>query len=485
MTMRMSRRTFTAGAGALAASAALGRPPTARAQEAPVGHLVAVPLIPESGRPDSGLLVVDMATGTESRIAFAGDVEQLLPVAGTPSVLYRNGANVNVHDASTDIGFKIAAKTRATSEAELLVAVFLAEDASPLRTPSRRWLTIPNIAGPAFGNPFLVDLEGASVTDLGREIAGEGATVGTLAVIPGTDLVLMDLDNRLLVLDPATGGTVAVVATAHQLWDAALSPSGRRVSWRWQEADEAPYRFSLADVPTQAGWATAPTEVPSSFTWVDDGRGLVTRDTTAGGETTLSRLDLATGETEPILTRRGELDVVVLAHGTRALVRTEYDNVLTDVLVDLADLRVVALGSDGRLPLGSVEWSTRVVVFDEVVPDVGQRVSVLNAATGAIETLLQDPPGAAFGTPLLAPGGRHAAVATYPAADITFLCDLAAVTAVRLDGATPLAFSPDGRHLLTQRVEPATGEPTDVELRALDGTILRTLGRCGQVAWVE
>lgn len=481
----ISRRTALATGAALPVAIGTGVK-TVGAQAPPTGDLITIPVDPRTGAPSSGLIVTDMATGTRSYLDLP-PMDDLVAVEGAPFAVAHAAGEAFVVDAETATSTALAPFSDATDVPAALARVFTPGNPTQVVAAAGRWVVLLD----GRSSRYLVDLRRATLADLAIELRVDNAPQ-IAAVIPGSDRLLVAVDDELRVVLAETLATEAVVVADEGMYDVALSPGGKRVSWMSQSDGGAVltprHAEVVASAPTDVGWRGEPGD--HGFRWVDDDTGLVWRNTSDGAD--LHRIDVATGASAVLIALEGGTSGPwILANGTRALVSAEHDNVVRWSLLDLETGTFVGLPGLTNAELAApVDRTTRAAIFDPYEPTRAERLQVLNAASGDVSMLVEAGRGTTLGRPLVAPGGRSAAVDATgvgtPGYDIARceLCDLARGTTVSIDQAAAASFSPDGRHLLTWTVDPATQSRTTLTLRILDGRPVEEIGRAFHVAWV-
>lgn len=503
---RFSRRSLAAGLAALAGAAPPG--PSwigeAVAAEEPFGHLVAVPLDEATGERVAGLVVLDMASMSETVIDVP-PIDTLIRLAGSSYALARardlTDGETLVVDAAAGVATPLTALTPGDDLGVVAAWLFNGYKGEPFRAESGRWLLPDNEGYPR----YLFDLQRATVVNLATELEIFGGTAASLTfgqMIPDSDSFIVEANGQLLVVHAATLDTIARVAASNIFVTISVSPGGTRVSWATRELDgiaEIDIR-RYADLPGASDGASTVIlavggDPPTSFAWLDDDTALITSSPFGTqvnpSETTFSVFDLVAESARPVATVDGSSGwPVVAAGGERALTAAFRDDALHWSLLDLVagELRELPdLANAG--PLFAIERESRVVLMTGDMQTAGGAIRRFDIPSGSVTPLLETAGALGYRAPLVAPGGGTVAmdVTVYDGTSTPGRClifDLASGRLTTIEEAAVAGFAPDGRHLLTWQVNSATHARPTLQLRDLGGVILQELGQFSQITWV-
>lgn len=476
---RFTRRGFTLNVGATAVAGWVARPMTTRAADTDLaGYVFANRIDEETGQP--GLTVLDLAGGGEKTVDVPPP-NQLFPVLGTHFGIAAFTDALLVLDAERAVATEVT-PVPGTRFDEPLGGRGLYPSYPVYPAPSDRYALL----GEGGLVSFLVDLERATALDLSA-FAGEDRYFQVAALTPdgrrlvlgnGLSIVVVDLDTMKV------GRTLAALADAG-IRSPQLAPDGSRVAFAQRSGEDGAATIRVAHLD---GEPAIVADIPGGFAslrWTSDDALLVV--TIDDSDSTIDRLDVATGRTTPVGVVAGvPADVQVLAHGTRALVSSEPVDARIWSLLDVAADRLIGLPElDGMISLGPAVRDARAVLLG---PDdytgtgqAGERYAVLNTATGTVTTTVDRLLDQFHTIPVFSPDLRSVTIGvTGPAGDQLWLLDMVGGDLATISDHLGAQFSPDGRHVLTRKI----GRGNPLEIRDLAGDVVRELGAYDQGWWV-
>ena len=432
----------------------------------PTGDLLLQPVAP-SGAPQTGLIVVDPASGAETGRIEVPPVTAIYPTLLPDKALAIAGGDLFLIDTASFTATWIEFDEPATSLSP-----------NPVQFRGTAGTRYALLGSPSFDLAVLVDVQEGRATNLTALVVPPAPDAAVFipfaAVTPDDAHVVMWDGQHVYVVDTANPEGARRIDTGAFAFAPDFSPDGQDVIFSQSDGPGSGSELALEAVDGSASAVIDSSEHALVTLWVPRSRTVLVDERTEAGAAAGSvyLLDIDSGREQPLLQYEGSLSTVQFdPDGTHALLGTEQMGFATWHLTDLATGETEELPQieGSRVSPGlyaDSRWALAVPSTESDDPITGPAFRSVDLETGVVGRLLEQPDGVTFNQPpQLSPDGRLSLVTGQSAKGTTlWLLDAAGLAAHPIaNGAHVSAqFAPDACQVAVSVESTVDGIPSTV-----------------------
>jgi Tol biopolymer transport system component len=453
----------------------------------PTGNLLLQPVVP-SGVQQSGLIVVDPASGAETGRIDVPPVTAVFPTALPDRAVAVAGGDLLLIDADNLTATWIQLDQPAT-------------DLSPNPVQFRgsagnRYMLL---GSPSFDLTVLVDVQEGRATNLTALVVpptpDAAVFIPFAAVTPDDAHVVMWDGQHVYVVDTTNPEGARRIDTGAFAFAPDFSPDAQSVIFSQSDGPGSGSKLVLEAIDGSASAVIDSSEHALVTLWVPRSRMVLVDERTEAGAATGSvyLLDIESGRETPLLQYEGSLSTVQFdPDGAHALLGTEQMGSTSWHLVDLASGAIEELPQieGSRVSPGlyaDSRWAIAAPSAQSNDPITGPAFRSIDLETGVIGRLLEQPDGVTFNPPQLSLDGHLSLVTGQSTTGATlWLLDAAELAAHPVADGTSVSalFAPNACQVAVSAESSIDGIPGTISsILPLDGKPAEEIGSGRVIGW--